>query len=192
MVESKKKVVTNVLESKNVVASKDKCGICKHNVSKVDMIEHMHSHQINCQHCNIICTSSKLLEVHRKSQHVLKCKCKLVLATEELLEAHTKLVHMFNCHTCIKSFHQKPMLGNQMKTMHYLKCTTCGKVLETNSALEEHKMAEHSSSFVCEDEFIWAEAGNECYYTKNNIQPVILCQPVAGSGNLQLLLFHQE
>ena len=62
-------------------------------------------------------------------------------------------------------------LHQHVQSLHGHVCPDCPLTFQTRALMVAHLKAEHQTCAVCEDEFSWAEADHECYYTRNSVRP---------------------
>jgi len=136
--------------------------------------KHMRSHFIKCDKCNFAGESKQKVLEHKKTEHNFKCsKCRQAFDFKDKLENHVRANHFFKCGKCNVVFDAKSLQEAHNKKFHYFPCTSCDKVFDMKQRLMTHDKTFHHSCDVCEDEFSWPEPGHSCYYTKNNIRPVL-------------------
>jgi len=156
-------------------AHSHKCAKCRQKFdSQGSLNSHMRSHMIKCDKCNFAGDSKLKVLDHKKVAHNFKCsKCRQAFDQKDRLEAHIRANHFFKCVKCNVTFDAKNLIDDHNKRNHYFPCGSCSKVFDMRQRLSTHDKADHQSCDVCEDEFSWAEPGHACYYTKNNIRPVV-------------------
>ena len=159
-----------------------KCKKCKLTLSTKEALgtHTTVAHMFKCQKCGTLFEHKTLLEKHFRASHMFKCpscpQVQFFFYTLEWLSIFLNIFsHLFLI--CLMIYFQ---------------------VLDSTAALASHDTAKHQSCEVlnknilsgnhfwhfpifgfenlfqvCEDEFSWAEAGHSCYYTRNNIKPII-------------------
>jgi len=154
-----------------------KCPKCRQNFDLAEKLTvHMRTHFIKCDKCSFSADSKQKVLDHKKVAHNFRCsKCRQCFDQKDRLEAHIKANHFFRCGKCNVTFDVKNLFEDHNKKNHYFPCGSCNKVFDMRQRLASHDKAAHQSCDVCEDEFNWPEPGHSCYYTKNNIRPVIKC-----------------
>jgi len=152
-----------------------KCAKCRQSFDTKDSLsKHMRSHFIKCDKCNFAGESKQKVLEHKKTEHNFKCsKCRQAFDFKDKLENHVRANHFFKCGKCNVVFDAKSLQEAHNKKFHYFPCTSCDKVFDMKQRLMTHDKTFHHSCDVCEDEFSWPEPGHSCYYTKNNIRPVL-------------------
>ena len=163
------------LDEHTKVAHTFKCTKCRQKFDTQEALSnHMRTHFVKCDKCSFKAeTKLKVLE-HKKEAHNFRCsKCRQAFDQKDKLEAHIKANHFFRCGKCNVTFDAKTLIEEHNKKNHYFPCGSCNKVFDMRQRLATHDKAAHQSCDVCEDEFSWPEPGHACYYTKNNIRPVI-------------------
>merc|ERR1719427_100753 len=142
---------------------------------KSTLDEHMKAaHCHKCAKCNFAGESKQKVLEHKKTEHNFKCsKCRQAFDFRDKLENHVRANHFFKCGKCNVVFDAKSLHESHIKKLHHFPCTSCDKVFDMKQRLMTHDKAFHHSCDVCEDEFSWPEPGHSCYYTKNNIRPVL-------------------
>jgi len=154
-----------------------KCAKCRQKFDSKDSLNgHMKTHLVKCDKCNFTGESKQKVLDHKKVAHNFKCsKCRQAFDQKDKLEGHVKANHFFKCGKCNVSFDAKNLMEEHNKKFHYFPCpvVSCGKVFDMRQRLAAHDKASHQSCDVCEDDFSWPEPGHSCYYTKNNIKPVL-------------------
>jgi len=154
-----------------------KCTKCRQKFDTQEALNtHMRTHFVKCDKCNFAAESKQKVLEHKKEAHNFRCsKCRQAFDQKDKLEAHIKANHFFRCGKCNVTFDAKHLIEEHNKKNHYFPCGSCNKVFDMRQRLATHDKAAHQSCDLCEDEFSWPEPGHACYYTKNNIRPVIKC-----------------
>merc|ERR1719233_2139922 len=93
--------------------------------------------------------------------------------TKPRASVQLKMKDVVRCGKCNVNLDSKVHLENHNRRSHYYPCGSCNKVFDMKQRLSSHDKAVHQSCNECEDEFSWPEPGHACYYTKNNIRPVL-------------------
>jgi len=154
-----------------------KCAKCRQKFDSKDSLNgHMKTHLVKCDKCNFGGESKQKVLDHKKVAHNFKCsKCRQAFDQKDKLEGHVRANHFFKCGKCNVTFDAKNHIEEHNKKFHYFPCpvVSCGKVFDMRQRLATHDKASHQSCDVCEDDFSWPEPGHSCYYTKNNIKPVL-------------------
>merc|ERR1719186_873786 len=165
----------STLDEHMKVAHCHKCAKCRQNFDTKDSLsKHMRTHFIKCDKCNFAGESKQKVIEHKKTEHNFKCsKCRQAFDLKDKLENHVRANHFFKCGKCNVVFDAKSLQEAHNKKFHYFPCTSCDKVFDMKQRLMTHDKTFHHSCDVCEDEFSWPEPGHSCYYTKNNIRPVL-------------------
>ena len=148
-----------------------KCSAKFEKESQLD--EHMNKrHTINCNKCDATFDNNAAYIIHRKEIHFFKCThCDTCFPEKVKLDKHEIENHNLKCRYCTNKFIDKDLLKAHIVKAHSHRCTQCTSTFEEQSLLVKHEAKVHRSCEVCEDEFSWAEASHECYYTRNKLRP---------------------
>ncbi len=143
--------------------------------SEEDLDRHMKSrHEVNCNKCDERFDNKVDFLAHKEEYHTYSCSvetCKQIFEDVPRLEKHVIDSHNLKCPHCPQHMETRQRLHQHVQSLHGHVCPDCPLTFQTRALMVAHLKAEHQTCAVCEDEFSWAEADHECYYTRNSVRP---------------------
>ena len=143
--------------------------------SEEDLERHMKSrHEVSCNKCEKRFDNKVDFLAHKEEYHTYSCTvetCKQIFDDVQRLDKHVVDSHNLKCPHCPEHLETRQSLHQHVQSLHGHVCPDCPLTFQTRALMVAHLKAEHQTCAECEDEFSWAEADHECYYTRSGVRP---------------------
>ncbi|KIK81504.1 hypothetical protein PAXRUDRAFT_832802 [Paxillus rubicundulus Ve08.2h10] len=140
----------------------DTCGTLLHSQPALDQHKTDNHPLFECLYCEHEFTTDQGRLTHEEVKHTFCCdKCGTVLRSQQALDEHETDIHpLFECLYCEREFTTEQGRTAHEEAKHSFCCDTCGTLLHSQPALDQHKTDNHPlfECLLCERMFITVQS----------------------------------